>query len=73
MIATIVGYALSVITLATIWLVGVERTRHTAYVIGFFSQLVWAFYVTELVYQPALLLLELPLLVIYGRHIVKGD
>ena len=73
MIATIVGYSLSLLTLLTIWCMGVERTRHLGFTLGFISQLIWIWYVTQLVYQPALLLLEIPLLVIYARHIWRGD
>lgn len=73
MIAEFVGYGLSVAVLITIWLMGKNETRHLAYWLGLGSQLVWIWYVSALVYQPALLLMEVPLAFIYVRHIAKGD
>ncbi len=74
MLSSIVGYALSASVLATVWLMGLEKKwRHLGYAIGFVSQLVWIWYVIALVPQYPLLLMEVPLALIYARHIWKGD
>jgi hypothetical protein len=74
MMSSVVGYVLSASVLATIWLMGCKaKWRHIGYALGFFSQLLWVYYVVALVPQPPLLLMEIPLVGIYGRHLWKGD
>lgn len=73
-LAHLISYGLSVSVLLTIGLMGYGRKRRRiGYIIGFVSQLAWIWYVTLLVPQYGLLLMEVPLVFIYGRHVLRGD
>lgn len=63
------GTTLSVSTLAVVFLMGTSR-RVTGYWLGLFTQVAWCTYVLLAVYQPALLVLQAPLILVYGRHLL---
>lgn len=71
MLITIFGTLLSLSTLLVVFMMGTSR-RVTGYWLGLFTQVAWCVYVLLAVYQPALLVLQAPLILVYGRHILAA-
>lgn len=67
------GAWLSLVSLASIWMMGFSKWRRLAFGVGMVNQIGWTGYVLFVVWQPGLLLLEVPLVAIYARHCWKGD
>ena len=65
------GILLSLSTLLVVFLMGTSR-RVTGYWLGVPTQVAWCAYVLLAVYQPALLVLQAPLLAIYVRHLLAS-